>query len=85
MIKGIGVDVSKIPRFEKILQSKHIENFVKKVLNKREIVEIEGLKTLEQKSKYLASRWAAKEALVKATGDKGITFSKVYIAKDQAG
>jgi phosphopantetheine--protein transferase-like protein len=85
MIKGIGIDVSKIPRFDRIIQSKYFVNFIKKVLCPNEIDEINEMKNVEMKSRYLATRWAAKEALVKALGNKGLVFSKVYIAKEETG
>jgi holo-[acyl-carrier protein] synthase len=85
MIKGIGIDVSKIPRFNRIVESKYFENFIRKALSRDEIIEVNGLKTTEMKSKYLATRWAAKEALVKATGDKGLIFSKICIVKEVTG
>jgi holo-[acyl-carrier protein] synthase len=85
MIKGIGIDISKIQRFDKIIQTRYYLNFINKALSKEEIEEIQNLKTVEQKGKYLATRWAAKEALVKATGNKQIIFSKVWIKKEETG
>jgi holo-[acyl-carrier protein] synthase len=84
-IKGVGIDITKIPRFEKLMAQKYFENFLNKALHKKEIEEFHKLKTNELKSKYLASRWSYKEALVKATGNKKLIFSKVYLTKNEQG
>jgi holo-[acyl-carrier-protein] synthase len=34
---------------------------------------------------YLASRWAFKEATVKATGNKELVFSQMYLHKNNEG
>jgi holo-[acyl-carrier protein] synthase len=83
-IKGVGIDIAKIPRFSRLLEQKYINNFLNKALHPIEIEEINKLKQ-EQKAKYLASRWSYKEALVKATGDKGIIFSKCFLKKNESG
>jgi holo-[acyl-carrier protein] synthase len=84
-IKGVGIDIAKIPRFTKLLDQKYINNFLNKALHPIEIQEIQKLKNNDLKAKYLASRWSFKEALVKATGDKHIIFSKVYLKKEATG
>ena len=63
MIKGVGVDIVKISRFNDVS-----EHFINRVLTKEE--KEEYLKR-ENKPKYLASRFAAKEAYFKATQDAG--------------
>jgi holo-[acyl-carrier protein] synthase len=84
-IKGVGIDITKVPRFTKLINQKYIGNFLNKALHPYEIDEYNRLKTIELKSKYLASRWSYKEALVKATGNKKIIFSKVYLIKKDQG
>jgi holo-[acyl-carrier protein] synthase len=84
-IKGVGIDITKIPRFEKLMNQKYFKNFLNKALHKKEIEDFHNLKTNQLKSKYLASRWSYKEALVKATGNKKLIFSKVYLTKNQEG
>ena len=84
-IKGVGIDIAKIPRFNKLLKQKYINNFLNKSLHPNEIEEINKLKNDEMKAKFLATRWSYKESLVKATGDKGIIFSKVYLKKNENG
>ncbi len=84
-IKGVGIDITKIPRFTRLITQKYFPNFLNKALHPKEIEEFNKLKTDEMKSKYLASRWSYKEALVKATGNKNIIFSKVYLKKSENG
>lgn len=83
-IKGVGVDITKIPRFKRIIES-HESSFIKKMLHEKEIKEYLDIINIENKTKFLASRWALKEALVKATGNKGLIFSKIYLEKDTTG
>jgi len=83
-IKGVGVDISKIPRFKRIIES-HEASFIRKMLHEYEIKEYHEIKLIENKMKYLASRWSLKEALVKATGNKSLVFSKVYLEKNKEG
>jgi phosphopantetheine--protein transferase-like protein len=84
MIKGVGVDIAQISRFKKIIESKHCENFLRKVLHLKEIEEYRLLNE-DKKAIFLASRWSYKEALVKALGDKGLIFSSVRLVKDETG
>jgi len=84
-IKGVGIDITKIPRFTRLINQKYFQNFLNKALHPKEIEEFHRLKTIELQSKYLASRWSYKEALVKATGNKKIIFSKVYLKKNEQG
>jgi len=83
-IKGVGIDITKIARFNKILNEKYSDNFINKALHPIEKEELNAIKP-DLKAKYLASRWNYKEALVKATGDRGIIFSKVYLKKSSSG
>jgi holo-[acyl-carrier protein] synthase len=85
LIKGVGIDITKIPRFSRLLEQKYINNFLNKALHPIEIEEIKKLTSNELKARYLASRWSFKEALVKATGDKHIIFSCVYLKKESSG
>jgi holo-[acyl-carrier protein] synthase len=85
LIKGVGVDITKITRFSKILKEKYAKNFLNKALHPKEILELNALKREDLKAKFLASRWCYKEALVKASGNKSLIFSKVYLEKDSSG
>lgn len=59
----IGVDVVSIER----IQVK--DSFIKMILTKEELQEYTNLQTEKQKQYFLASHFAAKEAIYKATND----------------
>ena len=61
MIKGIGVDIVKISRFNNVT-----EHFINRILTSKEK---EQYLTKENKAQFLATRFAAKEAYFKATQD----------------
>jgi holo-[acyl-carrier protein] synthase len=75
----IGVDITHTSRFSKIV-SKHGERFVKKVLSDDELV---FWRISATPDRFLASRWAAKEALTKAMGSK-LPFQGVQIDSNGA-
>ena len=75
MVKGIGVDIVKISRFNDVT-----EHFIDRILTSKEKAEY-TLK--ENKVQYLASRFAAKEAYFKATQD--IHYLGVSILNDEKG
>lgn len=75
MIKGIGVDLVKISRFKDVNQ-----HFIERILTKEEKLEYEKR---EDKIKYLASRFAAKEAYFKATQD--IHYLNVSVLNNENG
>jgi holo-[acyl-carrier protein] synthase len=66
MIYGMGVDLIHISRIDQVLQ-RHGTLFARKVLGLEEQEEWEKL-AIPQQARWLAKRWAAKEALAKATG-----------------
>ncbi|KAL4493665.1 hypothetical protein ABPG72_004158 [Tetrahymena utriculariae] len=80
-IFGIGTDIVSNQRMMKILQGTTRERFLNKVLNKIEIEEFNQKSTEEQKTQYLASRWAFKEAIVKASGRRELIFPQMYLVK----
>jgi holo-[acyl-carrier protein] synthase len=67
MILGIGTDITNIQRIEHIY-NKFPTLLVKKVLSTFERTIYAKFKTKDQKIKYLAKRFAAKEAVAKAIG-----------------
>jgi holo-[acyl-carrier protein] synthase len=70
MIEGIGIDIIEVERVaEKILRD---NGFKEKVFSKNEIEYCEGAGS--NKMQHYASRFAAKEAFLKATG-KGLLLS----------
>ncbi len=77
MIEGIGVDIVSHRRIKSIF-NKYGDRFVKRVLSEKEQKEFSRVK---DKVSFLSSRWAAKEALVKALGETFI-FSQVSVLKE---
>ena len=75
MIKGVGVDLVKISRFNDVN-----EHFINRVLTKEEK---EEYNKRVDKVKYLASRFCAKEAYFKATQD--IHYLGISILNDEKG
>ena len=76
MVKGIGVDIALISRFEA-----KDEKFIKKILTNKEyeqFIKLEGVRKLE----YLAGRFAAKEAYYKAMKNPKIGYHDVEIIDD---
>ncbi len=87
MIYGIGTDLVEINRINKIY---HIfyKRFLNKVLSASEITKFNNIKNIEKQVKFLATRWAAKEALVKALGvgfRGGIYLSELAISNNELG
>lgn len=81
MIFGIGCDLCMTSRFEKYWDDK---TFINRFFNEKEI------KTFPSKNKfceYYASRFAAKEAFVKAmgTGFKDFNLSDIFVTNNDKG
>ncbi|MBE6350338.1 MAG: holo-[acyl-carrier-protein] synthase [Spirochaetaceae bacterium] len=78
MIVGIGVDIVENIRFDSWIQDrKKIERFFNS----------EELSVNEISTEFLASRFAAKEALVKAfgTGFRGLNLKEIALVHDELG
>ena len=69
MIYGIGTDICKIPRIEAAL-ARHGERFAKKILGPQEMEKFRArsAKNAVRGVRFLATRFAAKEAFSKAIG-----------------
>lgn len=84
MILGIGTDITSVDRF--INSQQHMEQMANRILTEYELKEFNGLK--ENHGRYLAKKWAAKEAVSKAFGT-GITgdtkFKSIEIRHDSNG
>jgi holo-[acyl-carrier protein] synthase len=84
VIFGVGVDIVQIDRMERGLE-RHGERFYRRILTDAEQAEFLGL---QQKPRFLASRFAAKEAFVKALGtgfQLGLTHRDAGVEHDELG
>ena len=92
MIIGIGIDLVDIFRINKILE-KYPGQFAKRVLGKRELRTYEkilfsDLRSKEKANRFIAKRFAAKEAVSKAfgTGLRGqVSFKAIEVLNDKLG
>lgn len=83
-ILGLGTDIAEIERIENALDRTG-ESFAQRILCEEEILKFSQLK---QKGRYLAKRFAAKEAASKALGTgiaKGVTFHDFCVTNDDLG
>lgn len=84
MIFGIGVDLCDIARIKKLYE-KYSHKFAHKILTDNEFHQFEQRAVPEQ---FLATRFAAKEAAVKALGTgftQGISFHSIEISNQASG
>ncbi|EGR28777.1 hypothetical protein IMG5_169130 [Ichthyophthirius multifiliis] len=81
-IYGIGTDIVKNIRIQRIIQASIKQRFLNKVLHQIEIDEFNNKTDIQMQVRYLASRWAYKESLVKASGRKDLIFNHIYLEKD---
>ena len=84
MIFGIGTDIVHVERMRKNLD-KHGDNFAQRILTKAEFIEFENKK---DKAAFIAKRFAAKEAAVKAMGtgfSQGLSLHHIGVEHDNAG
>ncbi len=84
MVKGVGTDLIKIARIEQALE-KHGDRFAARILTPDEIQLFEAAPS---GVRYLAKRFALKEAIVKALGTgiaKGVGWQNINISNNEAG
>lgn len=79
MITGTGIDIVNINRIRTSIE-KHGERFVEKILSHGEIEKIPPAR----KAEYIAGRFAAKEALVKAV-EMPLPFTGITILNNDSG
>lgn len=85
-IFGIGTDIIHIPRVEKLIQD-HGEHFSEKILTLAELSQFRSVPPLNP-AKFLAKRFAVKEATVKALGTgfrQGISLRQIGLSHDDLG
>lgn len=84
MIVGIGTDIIETSRILSLLK-KHDESFAKRILSEQELA-IYQRQTI--KEKFIAKKWAAKEAVSKALGTgftQGVSFTDMTIEHTEEG
>jgi holo-[acyl-carrier protein] synthase len=84
MIHGIGTDVVKLERIQKI-HARHGDRFVDHLLMPREL---DSFRQQARPARFLAMRFAAKEAIVKAMGTgfaQGMWMRDCGVAQNELG
>lgn len=79
-ILGTGIDIIEIKRIKKVIAGN--KAFLKRVFTAREIAYCEGK---ANKYQHYAVRFAAKEAILKALGSKGIALIDISIRNTDSG
>ncbi|WP_299492505.1 holo-ACP synthase [uncultured Shewanella sp.] len=83
-IVGLGTDVVEIERINKLVAGSSLK-LAKRVLTASEL---EQFQSVNQPARYLAKRFAAKEAAAKALGTgigRGVSFQHIEIRNDDYG
>ncbi len=83
-IVGLGTDIADIERVEKVF-TRSGDAFAERILAPSELVIYQGLKL---KARYLAKRFAVKEAASKALGTGiacGVSFQDFTVSNDERG
>lgn len=71
-MKNIGVDIVKNSRFEEMIND---EKKYSRILSDREVQVFIDITAKKRKIEYLASRFAAKEAIIKAINKTNLSFN----------
>lgn len=81
MIIGTGVDITEVRRIRQAVE-KWGDDFLKRIFTE---AEIENAKTKTSLYQHLAGRFAAKEAIFKASGDNQLSWQDIQIHNDREG
>lgn len=81
MIIGTGVDITEVRRLRQAVE-KWGNDFLNRIFTNQEL---ENAKRRANPYQHLAGRFAAKEAIFKALGDKKLTWKDVQILNDKEG
>ena len=87
MIHGIGTDIVRVARMQSNLEQ-HGERFAARVLSDAEFAEFTQLSNTAMQARFLAKRFAAKEAAAKALGTgfrDGLSLKHAVVAHDDHG
>ena len=83
VILGVGVDICKVARIKRLLDKGpyYHERFLTGVFHPTEVEEFRAKQAEQAGVEYLASRFALKEALVKASGRTDLDYTGVCLEK----
>lgn len=81
MIIGSGVDITEVRRMRQAVE-RWGDDFLKRIFTKKELTYAQTRTSLYQ---HLAGRFAAKEAVFKAVGDKNLSWQDVQVFNDKEG
>ncbi|MDI6759035.1 MAG: holo-ACP synthase [Candidatus Omnitrophota bacterium] len=81
MIIGTGIDITEVRRLKQAVE-RWGDDFLNRIFTQREL---ENAKTRGSLYQHLAGRFAAKEAVFKALGDKNLTWQDVQILNNKDG
>ena len=83
VVFGVGVDITKVARIERLINrgTYFRERFLTGTFHVSEIEEFKTKDAEHVQFQYLASRWALKEALVKASGRTDLEYTGIYLDK----
>mmetsp|Transcript_13462 Transcript_13462/g.15339 ORF Transcript_13462/g.15339 Transcript_13462/m.15339 type:complete len:122 (+) Transcript_13462:32-397(+) len=86
MILGIGVDIVRLSRIEKLL-FRYKDRFIRKILHPSERSTFQSLQDPRRKTQFISGRWAAKEAAFKAFGQTRprILFPEICVSRNGNG
>ncbi len=80
MIKGVGTDIVRVNRI-KAMAEKYGERFFNRVYSEKELLHANNFKNAFE---HLAGKFAAKEAIIKASGTK-LPLNKIEILNEKSG
>ena len=81
-VKGIGIDVADISRY---LFATEDYSLAERVLHHEEFKRYCLITNPDGRASYLASRFAAKEAYVKAVNDRSVDYRTIEVRSDETG
>ncbi len=81
-IRGIGIDVADISRY---LFAREDYSLAERILHPNEMKRYCLFNNPDSRAAFLASRFAAKEAYVKASNDRNVDYRTIEVQKDSTG
>ncbi|HEY8396191.1 MAG TPA: holo-ACP synthase [Bacilli bacterium] len=83
-MRKIGIDIVKVSRFTDFINDKRK---YARILSEKEIAYFESISSPNRRLEFLAGRFAAKEAIIKAVSGSGISFdyNELSVLNDENG